>query len=93
VYIDKKTKSYKEDVEAVGGSTDDPLLNDPQLSSQVLSSKIQAVPEFRRREKILNMHTAIATFLLNKIVERQLDSFIKMEASISKLVSILFTFL
>ena len=86
MFIEKETKSYKEEVEAVGGASDDPDTNDASMSTQALSSKIQALPELRRRKKVLDMHTAIATFLLNNIVQRQLDSFIKMEESIGKLV-------
>ena len=85
MYIEKETKKYKEEVEQVGGNTDD-LDGDANLSTQALSSKIKALPELRKRKKVLDMHTAIATSLLNSIVNRQLDSFISIEESIGKMV-------
>jgi tellurite resistance protein len=56
-------------------------------STQALSSTMQKLPELRRKQKVLDMHTVLATNLLNTIVDRQLDSFISMEESIAKLTT------
>ena len=53
-----------------------------------LSSTIAQLPELRAKQKVLDMHTVIATTLLNTIVARQLDSFITMEESIGKMVNL-----
>ncbi|KAI8900670.1 Sec1-like protein [Globomyces pollinis-pini] len=84
MYIDTETKSYQAQVNSVGAAdSQDP--NDLNLSTQQLSSTIAQIPELRMKKKILDMHTVIATSLLNSIVQRQLDSFISMEESINKL--------
>jgi sec1 family domain-containing protein 1 len=55
------------------------------MITQQLSTTIDQLPELRMKQKILDMHTVLATHLLNTIVKRQLDSFISMEESINKM--------
>jgi hypothetical protein len=85
MFIDIETKQYKDLVNSVGNSAmeDDP--NSITYSTQQLSDTLQKLPELRQRQKVLDMHTVLATSLLNSIVARQLDSFISMEESVGKL--------
>jgi hypothetical protein len=82
IFIEEETKKYKDIVNSVGVEA----MQDPHAPiAQNLSSTIDQLPELRMKQKILDMHTVIATQLLNNIVNRQLDSFISMEESIGKL--------
>ncbi|KAJ3258072.1 Vesicle trafficking between the ER and Golgi [Boothiomyces macroporosus] len=87
VCIDEETKSYHEQVNRMGAdaTTSDP--NDFSATTGSLASTMQKLPELRMRQKVLDMHTVAATSLLNSIMQRQLDSFIKMEESVGKLTT------
>jgi hypothetical protein len=93
VYIDTETKNYKDIVNSVGSAamedaeakynfSDSSSLS---YSTQALSTTMQKLPELRQKQKVLDMHTVLATTLLNTIVSRQLDAFISMEESVGKL--------
>ncbi|KAJ3276100.1 Vesicle trafficking between the ER and Golgi [Terramyces sp. JEL0728] len=85
VFIDEETKSYHEQVNRMGADAADP--NDYSATTGSLASTMQKLPELRLRQKVLDMHTVAATSLLNGIMQRQLDSFIKMEESLGKLTT------
>jgi hypothetical protein len=60
-----------------------------EAHTQGLKSALTALPELTERKRILDMHTNIATALLNNIKDRQLDTFFALEETILKQVSMM----
>eukprot|EP00183_Erythrolobus_madagascarensis_P007250 CAMPEP_0185846406 /NCGR_PEP_ID=MMETSP1354-20130828/2054_1 /TAXON_ID=708628 /ORGANISM="Erythrolobus madagascarensis, Strain CCMP3276" /LENGTH=695 /DNA_ID=CAMNT_0028546535 /DNA_START=40 /DNA_END=2127 /DNA_ORIENTATION=+ len=85
--VEAALAAYRKDVEAVnaqaGAVGGDTLFDETQLAqggaSDALSRAVAQLPELRKRKQIIDMHTNIATALLDCIKDRALDGFFQLE--------------
>jgi len=77
--IDRELNKWKMEYESMGHKKSSKDVED--ISSN-LSSALDMVPEMTERKKSIDMHTNLATHLLNEIKSRSLDQYYEVESSL-----------
>jgi hypothetical protein len=78
--VHEAIEDFKKQKETMGGS--DGNSNDGGLAPG-LAAAINALPEMTEKKRIIDMHTNIATALLNEVRARELDNYFEMEDQFS----------
>lgn len=85
--VEAALKKYREDVASInmqGSATADSKSQSESDGTGRLVEAISSLPELTRQKEIIDMHTNIATTLLNNINNRSLDTYFDLESQLMK---------
>lgn len=83
--VESRLKDYKKEMDDINEKSG--MHNDPSADMSAaflgntddLASAINSLPELQRKKAILDMHTLMATAILNKLKAREIDAFFSLE--------------